>query len=120
MLVLEEYHAHKLTHMAHLLSPVCISLQAAQVRKSSYVPDPGVKYDPDRYHSCTIYAGTMVQQVRLNCMAHGRGQTACIYGTCRLKLSGPVHGTSPTACNCGKSHSQQAADSHQAAASQLW
>ncbi len=38
-------------------------LQEAQVRKSSYVPDPGVDYDPDSYHSCTVYAGTIVRQV---------------------------------------------------------
>ena len=38
-------------------------VQAAQVRKSSYVSDPGVQYDPDSYHTCTVYAGTIVQQV---------------------------------------------------------
>lgn len=38
-------------------------LQAAQVRKSSYVADPGVQYDPDKYHACTMYAGTVIQQV---------------------------------------------------------
>ena len=39
-------------------------MQAAQVRKSSYVADPGVDYDPDSYHACTIHAGTIVMQVR--------------------------------------------------------
>jgi hypothetical protein len=38
-------------------------LQAAQVRKSSYVPDVGADYDPDSYHTRTVYAGTVVQQV---------------------------------------------------------
>ena len=38
-------------------------LQAAQVRKSNYVPEKGVDYDPDKHHTCTVYAGTMVQQV---------------------------------------------------------
>ena len=33
------------------------------MRKSSYVPDPGVDYDPDGYHTNTVYAGTIVQQV---------------------------------------------------------
>jgi len=38
-------------------------MQAAQVRKDSYVPEPGHVYDPEACHACTIYAGTMVQQV---------------------------------------------------------
>ena len=42
---------------------VCIAMQAAQVRKDSYVPEPGHVYDPEACHACTIYAGTMVQQV---------------------------------------------------------
>ena len=42
-----------------------LSGEAVQVRKSSYVPDEGVEYDPDNYHSCTVYAGTIVQQVGL-------------------------------------------------------
>ena len=40
-----------------------VLLQAAQVRKSNYVPEKGVDYDPDKHHTCTVYAGTMVQQV---------------------------------------------------------
>lgn len=38
-------------------------LQAVQVRKCGYVPDAHVDYDPDSYHTCTVYAGTVVQQV---------------------------------------------------------
>jgi len=38
-------------------------MQAAQVRKDSYMPEQGHVYDPDTCHACTIYAGTMVQQV---------------------------------------------------------
>lgn len=38
-------------------------MQAKQVRKSGYVPDAGVEYDLDSYNSCTIQAGTQVQQV---------------------------------------------------------
>ena len=40
--------------------------QAAQVRKDGYVPEPSQGYDPDRHHYCTIYAGTMVQQVHIS------------------------------------------------------
>ena len=39
-------------------------MQAAQVRKSSYVADLGVEYNPDSYHAHTIHAGTIVLQVR--------------------------------------------------------
>ena len=39
--------------------------QASQVRKSNYVPQKRVDYDPDKSHTCTVYAGTMVQQVIL-------------------------------------------------------
>ena len=45
---------HKLHNMA---------LQAAQVRKTNYVAEKGVDYDPDKHHTCTVYAGTMVLQV---------------------------------------------------------
>lgn len=38
-------------------------LQAAQVRKDHYVPERGVAYDPEACHTCTIHAGTVVQQV---------------------------------------------------------
>ena len=44
-------------HQYHLL-------QAAQVRKAAFVPEDGVRYNPDRHQSCTVYAGTTVQQVR--------------------------------------------------------
>ena len=38
-------------------------MQATQVRKTNYVPENGVNYNPDKNHTCTVYAGTMVQQV---------------------------------------------------------
>ena len=38
------------------------TMQAAQVRKVSYVPDETAEYDPDRHSSNTIYAGTTVAQ----------------------------------------------------------
>jgi len=38
-------------------------MQAAQVRKNGYVPEPDVKYQPDLHNYCSMYAGTMVQQV---------------------------------------------------------
>ncbi|KAL0030094.1 hypothetical protein WJX79_006699 [Trebouxia sp. C0005] len=40
-----------------------LSGEAAQVRKSNYVPEKGMDYDPDKNHTCTVYAGTVVQQV---------------------------------------------------------
>ena len=40
-----------------------MTVQAAQVRKSNHVPERGVDYDPDKNHTCTVYAGTLVQQV---------------------------------------------------------
>lgn len=40
-----------------------VGLQASQLRKSNYVPEKGVDYDPDKANSCTVYAGTVVQQV---------------------------------------------------------
>lgn len=45
------------------LCVTAILLQAAQVRKGSYSPDDGMQYHPESYHSCTIYAGTVVTQV---------------------------------------------------------
>jgi len=42
--------------------------QASQVRKSNYVPEKGLAYDPDKNHTCTVYSGTMVQQVILHAM----------------------------------------------------
>ena len=42
-------------------------LQAEQLRKCAYVSAPGQDYDPERDRSCTIYAGTMVQQVNTTC-----------------------------------------------------
>lgn len=47
-------------------------LQAAQVRKSSYVAQEGEgkgtyqAYHPETHHACTIHAGTTVQQVCIN------------------------------------------------------
>jgi len=38
-------------------------MQAAQVRKNGYVPEPDVNYQPDVHNYCSVYAGTMVQQV---------------------------------------------------------
>lgn len=40
-----------------------MALQAAQVRKSNYVPEKGVDYDPDKHSVCTVYQGTIIQQV---------------------------------------------------------
>jgi hypothetical protein len=47
-------------------------MQAAQVRKSNYVPEKGVDYDPDKSHTCTVYAGTVVQQVMKMNTQHGK------------------------------------------------
>ena len=38
-------------------------MQATQVRKSKYVREKGVDYDPDTHRTCTVHAGTVVQQV---------------------------------------------------------
>ncbi|KAL0023496.1 hypothetical protein WJX79_002152 [Trebouxia sp. C0005] len=40
-----------------------LSGEAAQVRKAAFVPEDGVRYNPDRHQSCSVYAGTTVQQV---------------------------------------------------------
>ena len=40
-----------------------VLLQAAQVRKSNYVPERGLDYDPETNNTSTVYAGTTVQQV---------------------------------------------------------
>lgn len=48
-------------------------LQAAQVRKACYVPDPGLDYDPEANRTCTVYAGTVVQQVSANPIKLGDG-----------------------------------------------
>lgn len=42
-------------------------LQAEQLRKCAYVSAPGQDYDPEKDRTCTIYAGTMVQQVNTTC-----------------------------------------------------
>ena len=39
-------------------------LQATQERKVAYVPEVGVDYHPDKNNTSTIFAGTVVQQVR--------------------------------------------------------
>ena len=44
-------------------SSAVLHMQAAQVRKCNYVPEKGIDYDPDKNHTCTVYAGTVVQQV---------------------------------------------------------
>ena len=54
-----------------------VELQAAQVRKSGYVPDEGVEYHPDNYHTCTVFAGTIVRQVSAALNAR--------YGQCKSK-----------------------------------
>ena len=47
-----------------------MAVQAAQVRKVSFIPPADAQskpYDPDTHPSCTVYAGTHVQQVRQCC-----------------------------------------------------
>ncbi|DBA94075.1 TPA: hypothetical protein ACH3X1_001723 [Trebouxia sp. C0004] len=46
-----------------LVTESMLSGEAAQVRKSNYVLEKGIDYDPDKNHTCTVYAGTVVQQV---------------------------------------------------------
>ena len=49
----------------------CLQVQAARVRKVSFVPPPdnhtatSLTYDPDTHSSCTVHGGTIVQQVWL-------------------------------------------------------
>ena len=51
------------------ISLLRVVLQAAQVRKSSFMPAAGVarahSYHPDTHHYCTVHAGTFVKQVSL-------------------------------------------------------
>ncbi len=47
----------------HVHTPGMFVMQATQVRKSNHVPGKGVDYDPDTHRTCTVYAGTVVQQV---------------------------------------------------------
>jgi len=57
-------HAVCATHLPRLcISPAMFVMQATQVRKSNYVREKGVAYDPDKHRTCTVYAGTLVQQV---------------------------------------------------------
>jgi len=58
-----------------LCSNAVLRMQAAQVRKSNYVPEKGRDYDPDKNHTCTVYAGTVVQQVMK--MNAERGKRTC-------------------------------------------
>ena len=67
-------------HVHHILA-FCyeaqhMSVQATQVRKTNYVPEKGVNYTPDKNHTCTVYAGTMVQQVT------GKHMQACKHSMC--------------------------------------
>ncbi len=55
-----------------LCSNAVLRMQAAQVRKSNYVPEKGMDYDPDKNHTCTVYAGTLVQQVMNMNAKHGK------------------------------------------------
>ena len=54
--------AHRL-HRLVLSAAGGVLLQAAQVRKSNYVPERGLDYDPETNSTSTVYAGTTVQQV---------------------------------------------------------
>ncbi|KAL0053576.1 hypothetical protein WJX82_007835 [Trebouxia sp. C0006] len=48
---------------ACLVMESMLSGEVTQVRKNAYVAEAGEEYHPDRHRSCTIYAGTLVQQV---------------------------------------------------------
>ena len=67
ILLVANMHWHHMFSLADLSNLCQVQIprfvQAAQVRKSQYVPEKRVDYDPDRHHTCTVYAGTMVQQV---------------------------------------------------------
>lgn len=52
-----------ISSLPSVLKHSTLSVQATQVRKTNYVPEKGVNYNPDKNHTCTVYAGTMVQQV---------------------------------------------------------
>ncbi len=83
-------------------------MQAKQVRKSGYVPDGTVDYDPDSHHGCTVYAGTKVQQViellgMLQELAHLHyGDTTA--GLCEASSSSAAmdqyHTTETCGCSC--------------------
>ncbi|DBA88976.1 TPA: hypothetical protein ACH3X2_000200 [Trebouxia sp. C0005] len=47
---------------ACLVMESMLSGELTQVRKNAYVAEAGEEYHPDRHRSCTIYAGTLVQQ----------------------------------------------------------
>ncbi|KAL3153346.1 hypothetical protein ABBQ38_011686 [Trebouxia sp. C0009 RCD-2024] len=47
---------------ACLVTEATLSGEADQLRKTAFVREEGKVYDPDKHRSCTIYAGTMVQQ----------------------------------------------------------
>ena len=70
----------------------CCGVQAAQVRKSSYVPDPGVQYDPDSYNSCTVYAGTIVRQVS-TAQRQDQRNRAVVHHCPLSVLALPLHGS---------------------------
>ena len=53
--------AYRATHPPTECARVCA--QAAQVRKSSYIGDKDLPYQPDAHHECTVFAGTIVRQV---------------------------------------------------------
>ena len=63
--------SHNVSHPL-LCSSAAFLMQAAQVRKTNYVPEKGVDYDPDKSHTCTVYAGTVVQQVMKMNTQHGK------------------------------------------------
>lgn len=61
------------------------SVQAVQVRKCNYVPDTGRDYDPDSYHECTIFAGTVVRQVSGPSCIHASSLSAtCLLHVCYM------------------------------------
>ena len=49
--------------ISDLSEHAAVGLQAEQLHKSAYVPEQNKEYEPDKDRSCTIYAGTLVQQV---------------------------------------------------------
>ena len=51
--------AYRATHPPTECARVCA--QAAQVRKSSYIGDKDLPYQPDAHHECTVFAGTIVR-----------------------------------------------------------
>ena len=91
ILIVSHLTIHSMMVVVKLQS--CCLVQAAQLRKSSFV-QPGdvpesqpAAYDADKQNYCTVYSGTFVQQVSCPINAYMYKREHCCSATCMTCLN---------------------------------